>query len=119
MDLYTLVVSLSNHERSWRLVLRQAQDERYPGASSSGDLVLQPQRCCGHEHDDQNHADREAAEILAKRPPSASCRGAAQPEHVDQQQRAITCAGLIARRLEPVEKRCEALRRLRLRPQAD
>ena len=28
MSLYTLMVSLSNHEPCWRLALRQAQDER-------------------------------------------------------------------------------------------
>ena len=37
---YTLMVSLSNHEPCWRLVLRQAQDERCTEPSRAGDYAI-------------------------------------------------------------------------------
>ena len=42
--LYTLVVSLSNHEPDWQLVLRQAQDERSTHKVELMSLVAGPRR---------------------------------------------------------------------------
>ena len=79
----------------------------------------QKQRRRGDECADQDESDCQPSQILAKHPPSVLRRGAPQTQHVDEEQRARDRARLIARRLQPIEKRLGPRGRFRIRQQAE
>src|SRR5262249_42019 len=107
-------------ERTWLDVTpRWAECQTIPGSQGSQRSTREEPRCRADERDDHHRPDREADEVLAKRPPQALRPTTPQAQRVDEQQGPGWRVRLIARRLQTVEEGSDARRRLRRRREAD